>query len=373
MRSEQKRLRALAFILFVSAFVGLAGCSGGGPSTPSSSTPSPTPTPTPTPSPPAAWNFIGPEPMTGALPNFGGPIPGATFHATGRVTALAVDPSGQIFLGATGGGVWTSTDGGSHWTSIEDALPTQAVGAMALDPRTSPTTVYVATGENNLAVDSYYGQGVFESTDLGVHWTRLTPVSFDRVGCSRLAIDTSKTPVTLFAACGVGMDAGRADPDIVETNFSAMGLWHSVDGGTTWTQYPASDFSGLLQFGSGNLYRAFDVAIDPANPSQVYAAIAAFSPPSAGIGTPGMFFLPPGESLSDIFRLTDRRNNLVVRMLYQRLAVQLLRVLPVPPKHSRRAARFRRAQCVLGWNQALRSCLRDDRRILWVQRLFQVR
>src|SRR2546422_6349765 len=82
------------------------------------------------------WQFIGPQPMLNALPNFGGPIPGATFNATGRISALAADPStpGRLFVGAANGGVWMSTDGGSTFTPIGDALPTQAIGAIVLDP-----------------------------------------------------------------------------------------------------------------------------------------------------------------------------------------------------------------------------------------------
>src|SRR5262249_17505219 len=52
------------------------------------------------------WNFIGPEPMLNALPNFGGAIVGATFNATGRISAIAADPTtpGRLFVGAANGG-----------------------------------------------------------------------------------------------------------------------------------------------------------------------------------------------------------------------------------------------------------------------------
>ena len=39
------------------------------------------------------WKFIGPQPMLNALPNFGGAIVGAPFNATGRMSALAADPT----------------------------------------------------------------------------------------------------------------------------------------------------------------------------------------------------------------------------------------------------------------------------------------
>jgi hypothetical protein len=133
------------------------------------------------------WQFIGPQPMLNALPNFGGSIPGATFNATGRISALAADPTtpGRLFVRAANGGVWMSTDGGSTFTSIGDALPTQAIGALVLDPvNTSPPTLYVATGEANNATDNYYGQGLFQSRDLGASWMPLAPGTFDQAAFS---------------------------------------------------------------------------------------------------------------------------------------------------------------------------------------------
>jgi len=56
---------------------------------------------------PSSWSFIGPEPMKDALPNFGGAMPGLKFNASGRISALATDPTtpGRVFIGAAAGGV----------------------------------------------------------------------------------------------------------------------------------------------------------------------------------------------------------------------------------------------------------------------------
>src|SRR5208337_4976953 len=78
------------------------------------------------------WHFIGPEPMTNAAPNFGGIIQGAShFDATGRISAIAADPTthGRLFVGAANGGVWMSTDDGATFVPIFDSQPTQAIGA----------------------------------------------------------------------------------------------------------------------------------------------------------------------------------------------------------------------------------------------------
>jgi photosystem II stability/assembly factor-like uncharacterized protein len=224
---------------------------------------------------PSAWNNVGPVPMNNALPNFGGAIAGATFNATGRVTAIAADPTtqGTFYVGAANGGVWMTNDGGNTFTPIADTLPTQAIGAIAIDAvNSSPPTLYVATGEGNAAIESYYGQGVFMSRDMGVTWTPLSPGTFDRAAFSRLAIDTSHNPAYLFAAATpFVLSAGRADPGFPEADFTKGGLWRSQDGGNTWTQYPGSTFNCFIAANAP--CPAQDVVIDSQDPNHVCASI----------------------------------------------------------------------------------------------------
>jgi hypothetical protein len=196
-----------------------------------------------------SWSFIGPLPIQNVRSNFGGTVFGPGFDATGRITAIATDPTttGRLFVGAANGGVWMSTDGGSTFTSIGDNLPspTVAIGALAIDAvNTTPPTLYVATGEGNGGCgDCYYGQGIFKTTDLGAHWTALSSGTFDHVGFSRLAIDTSHNPPHLFAAATASTySGGRTAPLFSEGDLSKGGLWRSTNGGTSWTQYPASTF-----------------------------------------------------------------------------------------------------------------------------------
>jgi len=223
----------------------------------------------------AAWNPIGPMPMNGALPNFGGPIAGATFDATGRVTAIAADPTtpGRLFVGAPNGGIWMSNDGGTTFSPISDALPTQAIGAITLDAvNTTPPTIYVATGEGNIGGDNYYGYVLFKSTDLGGTWIPLSPGTFDSAAFTKLAIDTSHNPPVLFAAATpFALSAGRADPDFFEGNLTKGGLWRSLDGGITWTQYGPPVFN--CQVATNAPCPAQDVVIDPQNPNHVCVSI----------------------------------------------------------------------------------------------------
>jgi hypothetical protein len=94
----------------------------------------------------------------------------------GRVTGIAVDPKGAVFLTAASGGVWKSTDQAKTFTSVwPDRFP-QATGATAATP---DGTIYVGTGEANPGGRSitYEGDGVYRTTDGGAHWQRLENVT----------------------------------------------------------------------------------------------------------------------------------------------------------------------------------------------------
>jgi photosystem II stability/assembly factor-like uncharacterized protein len=169
----------------------------------------------------------------------------------GRATAVAVDPNNdnRIWLGAADGGVFRSTDAGVTWVAVFDDQTATAIGSIAVHP-TDSNTVYVGTGEDNGGGFAYDGEGVFRTTDGGATWTALGLSEVRRIG--RIAIDPIN-PQRLFVAAGG--DWYNPDPD--------RGIYRSIDGGATWQKvlYVADDTGGI------------DVAIDPVDPSRVYAAV----------------------------------------------------------------------------------------------------
>src|SRR5216683_4961747 len=117
----------------------------------------------------AAWTPLGPSP----LPNGVGSIP-----VSGRVTTVVVDPTNpnKVYLGAAQGGVWRSLDGGATWVSIFDSAQSLAIGALAIAP-SSPSTLYVGTGEFNACGDCFFGAGLYRIDNIDTSATLVGPIN----------------------------------------------------------------------------------------------------------------------------------------------------------------------------------------------------
>src|SRR3954469_2675287 len=78
----------------------------------------------------------------------------------------------EYYFGATGGGVWKTTDGGVSWAPISDGyLGTSSPGALAVS-ESNPDIVYVGMGETELRGNIIQGDGVYKSTDAGKTWAK---------------------------------------------------------------------------------------------------------------------------------------------------------------------------------------------------------
>ncbi|MBE0643523.1 MAG: T9SS type A sorting domain-containing protein [Bacteroidetes bacterium] len=164
----------------------------------------------------------------------------------GRIITVAVNPknAATVFIGAAGGGIWRSYDAGLHWQSVSDDLPTQALGAIAIDP-VDTNVVYAGTGEASYAQRTFDGGGMFKSTDGGTNWFEIGQGTLPPYArASDLVIDPTNTS-TLFAAI----------PDGVR-NADSIGIYRSRDAGATWS---------LILTG-----RMSDIVINPRNPAILY-------------------------------------------------------------------------------------------------------
>jgi photosystem II stability/assembly factor-like uncharacterized protein len=170
----------------------------------------------------------------------------------GRVTDLVVDNQApdSLYVAASGGGVWKSTDAGMTYSPVWPETTVQTIGAIA---QASNGTLYTGTGEANPPGGglTYFGDGMYKSTDGGAHWSHIGLEQSASIG--RIAVDPANPDVVYAAATGaVSRSAGQ------------RGLYKTSDGGKTWAQVlaPPNATTG-----------AVDVAIDPSNPQRVYAAL----------------------------------------------------------------------------------------------------
>src|SRR5512135_791629 len=100
------------------------------------------------------------------------PIGGLSFRSIGpyrggRVTAVTGVRHQPLtyYFGATGGGVWKTTDGGVTWANVSDkAFRTGSVGALAVS-ESDPALVFAGMGEAPIRSNASGGDGVYRSLD----------------------------------------------------------------------------------------------------------------------------------------------------------------------------------------------------------------
>ena len=91
----------------------------------------------------------------------------------GRVTAVCGDATrtGTFYMGATGGGVWKTTDFGNSWSNISDgSFSTPSIGAITVAHDDSDL-VWVGTGSDGMRSNVIPGRGVYKSDDAGKTWS----------------------------------------------------------------------------------------------------------------------------------------------------------------------------------------------------------
>ncbi|MGD8278441.1 MAG: glycosyl hydrolase, partial [Gemmatimonadota bacterium] len=137
---------------------------------------------------PAFWNLgeggPGAAPAT-LVPQAAAPIDTALLHTYewrnigpdrgGRsLTVSGVIGQPQVgYFGATGGGLWKTTDGGQNWEPVTDGqIRSSSVGAMAV-ARTDPDVLFIGMGEACIRGNIQPGDGVYRSTDAGRTWTHV--------------------------------------------------------------------------------------------------------------------------------------------------------------------------------------------------------
>src|SRR5919107_2217883 len=88
------------------------------------------------------------------------------------VAGSAARPN-EYYFGATGGGIWKTTDAGLTWRPVSDKqIKTSSVDAIQIAP-SNPDVVYAGMGETQLRGNVIQGDGVYRTSDGGRTWTHV--------------------------------------------------------------------------------------------------------------------------------------------------------------------------------------------------------
>ncbi|MGA8539778.1 MAG: glycosyl hydrolase, partial [Terriglobales bacterium] len=174
------------------------------------------------------------------------------------------DPT-TYYFGATGGGVWKSTDGANTWFPIFDKDGSPGIGSIAVAV-SDPNVIYVGTGEACIRGNITQGDGVWKSLDAGKSWKNVGLKDSRAIG--KVIVNPSNPDIAFVAALGhpFGPNTER-------------GVFRTTDGGKTWEKV---------------LYKnentgAIDVVFDPKNPHILFASLweARRTPWTLSSGGPG--------------------------------------------------------------------------------------
>ncbi len=190
----------------------------------------------------------------------------------------------EAYFGATGGGLWKTTDGGENWGPVTDGQITSAsVGAVAVS-ESNPDIVFIGMGETCIRGNIMPGDGIYKSTDAGKTWTHVGFRNADAI--SKIRIHPTNPDIVYAAVFGK-----------YSVPSAERGVFKSTDGGKTWRRTLFRD----------DKTGAIDITIDRNNPNIIYAALweafrTEYTMSSGGQGS-GMFkSTDGGETWTEITR-----------------------------------------------------------------------
>lgn len=183
--------------------------------------------------PPLEWRSIGPD-------------------RGGRSIAVAghSDRPFEYYFGATGGGLFKTTDGGSSWLPVSDGqIGSASIGAVTV-AESNPDIVYIGMGEVQLRANVLQGDGVYRSDDGGRNWRHLGLENTHAIG--RIRVHPTDPDRAYVAALGHPFGP---NPD--------RGVYRTTNGGRTWEKVLfRNDRTG-----------AVDLVMDPHDPDVLYATL----------------------------------------------------------------------------------------------------
>ncbi|MDX1579247.1 MAG: hypothetical protein R3266_12225, partial [Gemmatimonadota bacterium] len=170
----------------------------------------------------------------------------------GRVTAVEGHPSHPhtFYQGATGGGVWKTTNYGMAWENISDGyFASPSIGHIEVTD-SDPDIVYVGTGSDGIRSNIILGKGIYKSTDAGETWTHMGLEDAGQIG----SVKAHPEDPDLVYVAAIGHPFAKSE---------TRGVYRSGDGGVNWER---------ILFTSDSV-GAVDLELHPTNPDVIYAGM----------------------------------------------------------------------------------------------------
>lgn len=157
-----------------------------------------------------------------------------------------------IYAATASGGLWKTINNGQSWKPIFDNEAVISLGAVAVDQRDT-SIVWLGSGEANNSRSSYWGDGIYKSTDGGQNWENMGLPESHHIG--RVLIDPNNSNVVYVAALG---HLYSENPE--------RGLYKTTNGGQSWDKVLE------IQREDGKYIGVVDVAMSPDDPNTLIAA-----------------------------------------------------------------------------------------------------
>lgn len=169
---------------------------------------------------------------------------------SGRIADIAIHPdnNNHWYVAVGSAGVWKTENAGTTWTPLFDNQKSYSTGCVSIDP-SSPSTVWVGSGENVGGRHVGYGDGIYRSDDDGKSWKNMGLGKSEHI--SKIIIHPENSEIIWVAAQGPLWSKG-----------GERGVYKSIDGGNNWKQV----------LGNNEWTGATDLLIDPRDPQVLYAA-----------------------------------------------------------------------------------------------------
>ncbi|MGM0670385.1 MAG: VPS10 domain-containing protein, partial [Gemmatimonadota bacterium] len=172
---------------------------------------------------------------------------------SGRFVDIAVPSQrpGTFYIAAASGHLWKSENHGLTYEVLFENEDVYSIGAVAVAP-SNPDILYLGSGEANNSRSTYWGDGVYKSTDAGETWTNVGLPESHHIG--RIVVHPTDPDIVYVAALG---HLYSENPE--------RGLYKTTDGGDSWDLVLAHE-------ARGKAIGVVDVVMDPTNPDILYAA-----------------------------------------------------------------------------------------------------